>query len=60
MAIHNLVFLGSTPLGAPLLGVVCAVSGARVGLVVAAVFSLVPAGVLLLTSRRHILVGKPA
>jgi MFS family permease len=60
MAIHSLVFLGSTPIGAPLLGLVCAVSSARVGLVVAAVFSLLPAGVLLLTSRQHVLVRKPA
>jgi MFS family permease len=60
MAIHSLVFLGSTPIGAPLLGLVCAVSSARVGLAVAAVFSLVPAGVLLLTSRQYVLVKEPA
>jgi MFS family permease len=60
MSIHSLVFLGSTPIGAPLLGLVCAVSSARVGLVVAAVFSLVPAGILLLTSRQYVLVKEPA
>jgi MFS family permease len=54
MAIHSLVFLGSTPIGAPLVGAVCAVAGARSGLVVAAVFSLVPAAVLLAVGRRHL------
>jgi len=42
MAVHSLVFLGSTPIGAPLVGVVCALAGARSGLAVAAGFSLVP------------------
>jgi MFS family permease len=54
MAIHSLVFLGSTPIGAPLVGAVCAVAGARMGLVVAAVFSLVPAAVLLVIGRHHL------
>lgn len=52
IAIHSLVFLGSTPVGAPLLGVICAVGSPRVGLVVAALTSGVPALVLLLRSIR--------
>jgi MFS family permease len=52
MAIHSLVFLGSTPIGAPLLGAVCAVAGPRSGLLVACAFSLVPAAALLGGARR--------
>jgi predicted MFS family arabinose efflux permease len=53
MAIHSLVFLGSTPIGAPLLGAVCSWGGARLGFVVAAVFSLAPAALLPLLARRR-------
>jgi len=35
MALHGLLFLGSTPIGAPLLGWVCEVAGAPVGFLVA-------------------------
>jgi MFS family permease len=43
LALHGLVFLGSTPIGAPLLGWVCALWGARAGLWVAAGAALVAA-----------------
>lgn len=53
MAIHGLVFLGSTPLGAPLLGVVCAVASPRYGLLTAGVLSLLPAVLVLHLQRRR-------
>jgi hypothetical protein len=43
LALHGLVFLGSTPIGAPLLGWVCALWGARAGLWVAAGTALLAA-----------------
>jgi MFS family permease len=39
IALHSLVFLGSTPIGAPILGWVCQAWGPRFGLLVAAVTS---------------------
>ena len=51
LALHALVFLGSTPFGAPLLGWVCEAYGARVGFVLAGVTAL-GAGVLLLPRLR--------
>lgn len=47
LAVHGLVFLGSTPFGGPLLGWVCEAYGARAGFVLAGVASLVTGGVLL-------------
>jgi MFS family permease len=52
MAIHGLLFLGGTPIGAPLLGLVCAVGGARAGLLVGGAMSLLPALLLLPLLRR--------
>jgi MFS family permease len=47
MALHSFVFLGSTPIGGPLLGWVCEVWGPRAGLLVAAATSgLAALGVL--------------
>jgi MFS family permease len=40
LALHGLVFLGSTPFGGPLLGWVCELAGPRAGLVLAAVTAL--------------------
>jgi hypothetical protein len=51
------VFLGSTPIGAPLLGWVCALAGARAGLWVAAVTSLLAAAAAWPALRRA---GPPA
>jgi MFS family permease len=47
LALHGLVFLGSTPFGGPLLGWICEAYGARAGFVVAGVSALVAGGVLL-------------
>lgn len=47
LALHGLVFLGSTPLGGPLLGWICQAYGARAGFVVAGVGTLVTGCVLL-------------
>ena len=47
LALHGLVFLGSTPLGGPLLGWICQVYGARAGFVVAGVGALATGVVLL-------------
>jgi MFS family permease len=41
LALHGLVFLGSTPFGGPLLGWLCGTYGARAGFVVAGAASLV-------------------
>ncbi|MCW2581200.1 MAG: putative arabinose efflux permease, family [Blastococcus sp.] len=47
IALHGMLFLGMIPLGAPLLGAVVEVFGARAGLVVAGVTAIVAAGVVL-------------
>jgi MFS family permease len=47
LALHSLMFLGTTPLGGPLLGWVCEVWGGRAGLVVAGVSALLAAAVAL-------------
>lgn len=49
MALYGVVFLGSTPIGAPLIGVVCQHAGARAGLAVGAVAAAV-AGLAALAS----------
>jgi MFS family permease len=47
LALHGLVFLGSTPFGGPLLGWICERFGARTGFVVAGVAALVGAAAVL-------------
>jgi MFS family permease len=47
LALHGLVFLGSTPFGGPLLGWICEAYGARAGFVVAGVAALLAGAVLL-------------
>ena len=47
LALHGLVFLGSTPFGGPLLGWICEAFGPRAGLVVAGVAALLAGAVLL-------------
>jgi MFS family permease len=54
MALHSLLFLGTTPIGAPLLGWVCAVAGVQWGFVAAGGTALLAAGVV---ARR--LVSRP-
>lgn len=53
MALFGVVFLGSTPLGAPLLGVVCEVAGARAGLAVGAVGAITAGLAALALGVRH-------
>ena len=43
MALYSVVFLGSTPIGAPLVGWIAEVAGPRAGLVVGAVAALATA-----------------
>jgi MFS family permease len=52
MALHGFVFLGSTPIGGPLLGWVCETWGARMGLVVAGVTALLVGAIMLPALRR--------
>ncbi len=52
MALHGFVFLGTTPIGGPILGWVCEAYGARVGLVVAGAPALLAAGCVLPRLRR--------
>jgi MFS family permease len=59
LALHGLVFLGSTPFGGPLLGWVCESYGARAGFVVAGVAALV-AGAVLLPRVRALRATPPA
>ena len=44
LALQSMVFLGSTPIGGPLLGVICEVLGARIGVLVGGVAALGAAG----------------
>jgi MFS family permease len=52
MALHGFVFLGTTPIGGPVLGWVCEAYGARAGLVVAGAPALLAAGWVLPGLRR--------
>jgi MFS family permease len=52
MALWSVAFLGSTPIGGPLIGWITAVSGARVGLGVGALSCFLAAGLGLLAVRR--------
>jgi MFS family permease len=53
IALHAIVFTGSTPIGAPMIGWVCEQFGARVGMLVSGLVPLVVALTLLPTLRRH-------
>jgi MFS family permease len=52
MAIHGQVFLGSTPIGGPLVGWMCELWGARTGFLVAGGTALVAAALLVRSARR--------
>ena len=52
MAVHTLVFLGGVPVGAPLIGVMCELWGARAGMGIAALACLLAAGAVLPGLRR--------
>ncbi|MDN3359114.1 MFS transporter [Actinomadura sp. DC4] len=51
MALFNIVYLGSTPIGGPIVGWACGAWGARSGFAIAAVSAIAAAAVLLLASR---------
>jgi MFS family permease len=51
MAIYNIVFLGSTPIGGPIVGWACQAWGARSGFVIAGVTAAGAAAVMMVTSR---------
>jgi MFS family permease len=59
LALHGLVFLGSTPFGGPLLGWICEVHGARAGFVVAGVGAIIT-GCILLPRLRALRAGADA
>jgi hypothetical protein len=52
LALQSVVLIGSTPIGGPILGVVCETWGARAGLVVGGVAALVAAGIGLWVTTR--------
>jgi MFS family permease len=51
MALYNIVFLGSTPIGGPIVGWACQAWGARSGFVIAGVSAAGAAAVMVITSR---------
>jgi MFS family permease len=53
LALQAIVFLGSTPIGGPLLGAICDAYGARAGLVVGGAAALGAAGFGSIAIRRH-------
>ncbi len=53
MALFGVVFLGSTPIGAPLLGLICEHEGARAGLAVGAVAAILAGVAALAGAARH-------
>ena len=57
LALQAIVFLGSTPIGGPIVGAICQEFGARAGLVVGGVAGLAAAGWGLLAGRRSLADG---
>jgi predicted MFS family arabinose efflux permease len=53
LALQAIVFLGSTPIGGPIVGAICDAFGARAGLLVGAIAAFVAAGWGLAASRQH-------
>lgn len=53
MGLYSIVFLGSTPIGAPLVGWIAQVAGPRVGMAIGGVAALVAAAVAATVYRRH-------
>jgi MFS family permease len=58
MALHGLVFLGSTPIGAPVIGWISETWGARMGLGVGGAISLAVAVLAMLVIKRDEIVGR--
>jgi MFS family permease len=59
LALQSMVFIGSTPIGGPILGVVCDAFGARAGLVIGGVAALAAATWGRAASRRRSVEGAP-
>jgi predicted MFS family arabinose efflux permease len=59
MALYALVFLGSTPIGGPIIGWISQEWGARAGLFVGGVLSLLAAGAAAWSVRRQRLRSEP-
>ena len=59
MSLHGMAFLGTTPIGAPLVGGIIAASDPRVGLLVGAASALAAAGLLAARRRRPALTPAP-
>ena len=53
MALYSIVFLGSTPIGAPLVGWLAGAAGPRAGLLAGAVAALLAAGAAWFAYRRR-------
>ncbi|MFW0783344.1 MFS transporter [Gordonia sp. CPCC 206044] len=53
MALWSVAFMGSTPIGGPIIGAICEAAGARVGLAVGAVACFVAAGLSVVAWRRR-------
>jgi hypothetical protein len=53
LSLQTMVLLGSTPIGGPLIGWVCDVTGPRVGILIGAVAAAVASGGGYLVYRRH-------
>lgn len=53
MGLYSIVFLGSTPIGAPLVGWIAQVAGPRAGMAIGGVAALVAAGIAAAAYRRH-------
>lgn len=58
MALHGLVFLGSTPLGAPVIGWISQTWGARIGMGVGGAMSLSVALLAMLVIKREEIIGR--
>ena len=58
MALHGLVFLGSTPVGAPTIGWISETFGARVGMGIGGAISLSVATLAVFVIKREVIVGR--
>jgi MFS family permease len=54
MSLYSIAFLGTTPIGAPLVGLVVAWSNPRIGIFMGAVFALLTGLGLLIQQRQHV------
>ena len=59
MSLYSIAFLGSTPIGAPLIGLVCATTGARTAIALGGVATMLASVPLLLVLRERRLAAAP-